>query len=79
VEVAHAWRLDARQDDRLLGSERCVAVFVEPGWVFPGEGDCFQHRMDAKLAHQIAHVGADGMHREMELLRHSVTMRSTLR
>jgi hypothetical protein len=43
-------------------SGRDTAVLVNPVRIAPGEGDCFQHRVDAELGHQILQVGADSMH-----------------
>jgi hypothetical protein len=44
-----------------------------------GDDNRFQHRVGAKLGHEIPHVGADGMHGKVQLLRHGVTVRGAFR
>jgi hypothetical protein len=56
-----------------------AAVLVKPADVVPGKGNRFHHRVDAKLRHEIPHVGADGIHGEVQLIRYSVSMRCAVR
>ena len=56
-----------------------TAVPIKLARIVSGQGNRFQHRVDAKLGHDILHVGADRIHGEVQLFRYNLTVRGTLR
>ena len=73
------WQTLPTPEEEQPTSGRYAAVPVKRTRVVPCKGNCFQHRVDAELGHEISHVGADGIHGEVQLFRHSVTVRGSLR
>jgi len=64
---------------RRRASGRCVVVPVNPVWIVPGQGNCFHCRVDAEFGHEVLQMSADGIHGEVQLLRHCVTVRGAPR
>jgi hypothetical protein len=60
-------------------SGRRVVIPVKPVWIVPGEGNSFHCRVDAEFGHQVLQMSADGIHGEVQLLRHCATVRGALR